>query len=281
MLPIGLCAQLACIWEASAPKFGNVHRHRDFEDAHYLDFLMSAAAIAPEMEAAPTRGIGETVLAAVRATRQVVNTNTNLGIILLFAPLAAVPRGQNLHDSLELILSRLDVADSRAVYEAIRLANPGGLGRSNVQDVRDEPTLPLRDLMALAADRDLIALQYVNVFQQVDEALRVLLEAPDGLDAIVNCQLRLLASHPDSLIARKRGPEEALAVRERARQVLRGELDREAFDAWLREKGHSRNPGTTADLIAAALFVALREGLISPYNWNLPRASVMASPPTH
>src|SRR5205823_887006 len=162
MLPIGLCAHLACIWEVSAPKLGNVHRHRDFEDTHYLDFLMSAAAIAPEMEAAPSRLVGETILAAVRATRQVVSTNTNLGIILLFAPLAAVPREQNWREGLKHILGQLDVEDSRLVYEAIRLANPSGLGRSDAQDISGEPTLPLREVMALAADRDLIALQYVN-----------------------------------------------------------------------------------------------------------------------
>jgi triphosphoribosyl-dephospho-CoA synthase len=265
MLPISLCAQLACIREVSAPKLGNVHRHRDFEDVGYLDFLISAAAIAPEMEAAASRSVGETVLAAVRATRQVVSSNTNLGIILLLAPLAAVRRDEPLHDGLERILGQLDVEDSRAVYHAIRLANPSGLGRSSAQDVRDEPTLPLRDVMALAAERDLIALQYVNGFQQVYEALRILLEADSTLDeAIVNCQLRLLASYPDSLIARKRGLDEALAVRERARQVVRGELHRDQFDIWLREEGHSRNPGTTADLIAAALFVGYREGLIAP-----------------
>ncbi len=271
MLPIGLCSQIACIAEASAPKFGNVHRHRDFEDVRYLDFLFSAAAIAPVMEAAPSRRVGETILEAVRATRQIVRTNTNLGIILLLAPLAAIPREQDIRAGLEQVLDTLDVEDSRLVYEAIRLANPGGLGRSDAQDVREEPTLPLRDVMALAAERDLIALQYVNGFRQVDEALLMLLQSSGKLEeAIVDCQLRLLATHPDSLIARKRGVEEALLVHDRAQQVLSGELDRDVFDAWLREEGHARNPGTTADLIAAALFLGLREGLISPARFDAP-----------
>jgi triphosphoribosyl-dephospho-CoA synthase len=265
MLPIGLCAQLACIWEVSAPKLGNVHRHRDFDDAHYVDFLLSAAAIAAEMEAAPSRCVGETVLAAVRATRQVVNTNTNLGIILLFAPLATVPRDQPWREGLERILDQLDVEDSKAVFEAIRLANPSGLGHADAQDIHDEPTLPLRQVMALATERDMIALQYVNGFAQVEEALGFLLESSGNLaEAIVQCQLLMLTAYLDSLIARKRGIEEALAVREQARQVLRGDLKRDAFDVWLREQGHSRNPGTTADLIATALFAGLREGLIVP-----------------
>src|SRR5437763_9709962 len=94
MLPVGLCVQLACVWEATARKPGNVHRYRDFDDSTYLDFLLSAAASAPVLEGAAGRPVGETVLAAVRATRQVVRTNTNLGILLLLAPLAAVgPEG--------------------------------------------------------------------------------------------------------------------------------------------------------------------------------------------
>src|SRR5438105_4167573 len=143
MLSIGLCAQLACIWEATAAKLGNVHRRRDFADVGYVDFLVSAAAIAPEMEAAPARRVGETILAAVRATRQVVSSNTNLGIILLLTPLAAVPREQELFQGVQQVLDNLDVEDSRLVYEAIRLANPAGLGDVAEQDIRAEPTLPL------------------------------------------------------------------------------------------------------------------------------------------
>src|SRR6266566_2508619 len=129
MLPVGLCAQLACIWEVTARKPGNVHRYRDFEDAGYLDFVTSAAAIAPVLDAAAGRPVGETILDAVRATRQVARTNTNLGIILLLAPLAAAAPGESLRDGLRGVLGRLDVAGCRACYEAIRLASPAGLGR--------------------------------------------------------------------------------------------------------------------------------------------------------
>src|SRR5215468_1221408 len=87
---LGLHAQLACIWEATARKPGNVHRYADFTDTTYLEFLHSAAAIAPVLEVAPRRGVGNTVLQAVTATRSIVGTNTNLGIILLLAPLACV-----------------------------------------------------------------------------------------------------------------------------------------------------------------------------------------------
>src|SRR5438309_2069504 len=104
MLSIGLCTQLACIWEVTARKPGNVSRYHDFADTTLVDFLASAAAIAPVLELAERRRIGETVLAGVRATRQVVRSNTNLGILLLLAPLAAVPRTASLQSGLHRVL---------------------------------------------------------------------------------------------------------------------------------------------------------------------------------
>ena len=272
MLSPGLCTQLACIWEATARKPGNVHRFRDFPDASYVDFLLSAAAIAPVMEKASRQPVGQTVLEAVQATRQVVATNTNLGIILLLAPLAAVPPGEALRDGLERVLAGLDVADSRAVYEAIRLARPAGLGSVADQDVAAEPTLPLRQVMALAADRDMIARQYADGFREVlDEGVPALQEGlrHGSLEgATILCHLRWMTNHPDSLIARKRGLKEAEEASRRARAVLaagwpeRGDTLLADLDAWLRAEGNARNPGTSADLVAASLFVALREGII-------------------
>lgn len=270
MLPVGLCAQLACIWEATARKPGNVHRYRDFGDTTYVDFLLSAAAIAPVMETAEANGVGATVLAAVRATRQVVQANTNLGIILLLAPLAAVPRRENLQAGVMRLLGASTVADSQDVFRAIRLANPGGLGQAEDQDVHDEPTLPLQRVMALASERDLIARQYVNGFAEVfndglPELITALQSGATMDDAILRCYLSLLARRPDSLIVRKRGLAVAQEVSRRAGEILASRLDPDsvaAFDTWLREDGNARNPGTTADLSAACLFVVYRDELL-------------------
>ena len=271
---IALCAQLACVWEVTARKPGNVHRYADFADATYLDFIASAAAIGPVLHTAPTRRLGATVLEAVRATCQVTGTNTNLGIILLLAPLAAVPEGEDLPAGVRAVLDRSDVADSQMVYEAIRLANPGGLGTATQQDVAAEPTLPLRAVMALAADRDLVARQYVENFHTIfAEGLPALvrgLETTGSLEGgIIAGYLDLLIAHPDSLVARKCGTDVAAAVGRRARDVLQAGWPRAAgraalaeFDAWLRGDGHRRNPGTTADLVTASLFAALRGGSI-------------------
>jgi triphosphoribosyl-dephospho-CoA synthase len=289
---IGLLAQTACIWEATARKPGNVHRFHDFEDTNYLDYLLSAAAVAPVLDYAPQRRVGETVLAAVEARRQVVHANTNLGIVLLLAPLASVPVGEDLAGGLRRVLDNLDLADSRAVFQAIRLAAPGGLGRVSDQDVHEEPSLPLRQVMALAADRDLIACQYANDFRHVFDGVRALelgLQRTGSLEgAIIWCHVTLLASCRDSLILRKCGPEVALEASERAHAVLtaapplttenkrywqmlpfgwphtaEGRQALAELDTWLRAEGHRRNPGTTADLVTACLFAALRQGIMT------------------
>jgi triphosphoribosyl-dephospho-CoA synthase len=272
---IGLFAQLACVWEATARKAGNVHPQADFTNLCYIDFLLSAAAIGPVMALAPQRSVGSTVREAIGATQRIVRTNTNLGIVLLLAPLARVPPGEELRPGLRRVLAALDVEDARCVYEAIRAAQPGGLGEASAQDVRQAPTLPLGEIMALAAQRDLVARQYVNDFEEVFEeglpSLRRSLQAGLSLEeTIIIAHLALMARHPDSLIARKRGQAEAVEAGRRAGDVLaadwpRTEASRRGFaalDAWLRAEGHARNPGTSADLVTACLFVALRERII-------------------
>jgi triphosphoribosyl-dephospho-CoA synthase len=272
-LSVGTCATLASTWEATAAKPGNVYRGADFEDVTYADFVTSAAVIGPIVERASTRGLGRTVLAAVEATRQAVATNTNLGMLLLISPLACVPQEQSLEEGVPLVLSRLTLDDTRLVYQAIRQAAAGGLGRVPHADVTssDEPLIPLVDAMRLAADRDLVARQYVNGFAQVFQAAASIgneyrAGRPLG-QAIVDVHVRLLAAHSDSLVARKCGPAVAEEVLLRAKQVLEArEISGDAYraalaelDFWLRADGHRRNPGTTADLIAAGLFVLLRE----------------------
>lgn len=271
---ISQCVELACILEATAPKAGNVHPGASFEDMTFEDLVASAVAIAPVFEEASTHGVGTTVLAAVERRRGVTPVNTNLGMILLLAPLAAVPRAVALDRSIGHVLKKLTVADAHAVYRAIRLAGAGGLGHVDEQDISEAPTCTLRQAMQLAADRDLVAHQYVNGFADVlAVALPGLCQALEcGLDlrtAIVRTHLVLLARFEDTLILRKCGEAQAREATRRAREVLdagfpapnaRSRFD--DFDAWLREGGHSRNPGASADLLTAALFAGLRDGII-------------------
>lgn len=277
VLTVGQCATLACLLEATAPKPGNVHRGADFEDLTFTDFAVSAAAIGPAMERANPSNVGRTVLDAVLATQSLVATNTNLGTVLLLAPLAAVPRDVPVRTGVASILEQLNADDCHLVYEAIRAAQPGGLGQVESMDVRDRPPLDLLAAMRAAADRDRVARQYVTQFADIfDLSVPWLLDARrSGLNlttAIVHVQMRLMAEFPDSLIARKCGAAIADQSAGLARAVLdAGPPDGEDYlqalgelDFWLRLDGHRRNPGTTADLIATTLFVALREGQLSP-----------------
>lgn len=271
----GKIAKLACILEVLAAKAGNVHVGASFDDLDVFDFIRSAKAIVGPLNRASEAGVGPTVLAAVRATRESVSTNTNLGIVLLLAPLAALGEGPVDRGDLRRLLESTTVEDARAVYRAIRLAAPGGLGGAENQDVRDEPTETLMQVMARAADRDLIARQYATAYADVFE---VGLPTFEGLvrqgvplpDSIVRTHLVLLARLGDSLIARKLGQEVSAEAAARAGHVLEApsddpdEFDRRfrELDAWLRADGHRRNPGATADLIAATLYIALQNNLI-------------------
>jgi len=263
--------------EVMSPKPGNVAPGQEFSDASIDDFLKSAREIAPVLAVADGQPLGEIILKAVQATRTVVNHNTNLGIILLLAPLAAVPRDRTLRQGISDVLNSTSVIDSRLVYEAIRIAQPAGLGEVSEQDLNKEPTLNLRVCMMLAAEYDLIAAQYANGFEQVlnrgqdwlREAAATGISQPQQISLLA---VRALAEFGDSLIARKCGQHMSDAVREKAQELLDSgwPLRHDAapqfarFDAFLREDGNRRNPGTTADLIAAILFAALRDGLMTP-----------------
>ncbi|HXG44180.1 MAG TPA: triphosphoribosyl-dephospho-CoA synthase [Gemmatimonadales bacterium] len=271
---VSIYATLACLLEASAPKPGNVAPGRPFRDTTYEDFVVSAVAIGPVLGAAGGVALGRTIREAVRVTRAWTSANTNLGIILLLGPLARAARvgSGTLRERLQSVLAATTVADAHEVYAAIREAEPGGLGEVDAEDVRQAPTVTLLEAMGLAAGRDAIASEYVSGFDLTFGTGLPALRAArhDGLtwpDAVVAAFLALLAARPDTLIARKLGPAEAARISERAGELLRiggprtpaGREALAAFDAELRDPQNSRNPGTTADLTAAAVFVALLE----------------------
>lgn len=268
-------ATLACTLEASAPKPGNVSPGRPFRDMGYEDFLASAVAIGPVLAQAGQRPLGETIRDALRATRRWTTANTNLGIVLLLTPLArAALAGDEgpLRDRLGRILRSTTVQDAIEVYDAIQQAGAGGLGRVEQEDLSQRPSVTLRSAMELARERDAVAAEYATDFGVTFgtglPALRAARAAGLGWeDAVLETFLTLLAAKPDTLIARKLGGEAAGAVTARAGQVRalggvrtpEGRAEVARFDAELRQPHNSRNPGTTADLTAAALFAALLE----------------------
>lgn len=286
---IVLAAQAACVLEVSAPKPGNVNRQYDFEDAHFEDFLLSAIAIRPALQAVDRDTIGSMIRRAIQDTHRLVKTNTNLGIVLLLAPLAkACYEAQKsdlaaIRDALAGLLDDLSRQDAHQAYAAIRLANAGGLGTNVEADVAEEPEITLLQAMALAQERDAIAREYVTRFAITFEigfpAIESAWKKSTNLPlAIVQAYLTILAQVPDTLIARKRNVEAAYSLSLQAAKILErggvfsesGKQAVEAMDKQLRLHGHQLNPGTTADLTTASLFLFLflRSGSRDPI-WPL------------
>ncbi|HYB29111.1 MAG TPA: triphosphoribosyl-dephospho-CoA synthase [Solirubrobacteraceae bacterium] len=266
---------LACVLEVSASKPGNITPAHDFPDTTYADMVRSALALGPAFARRRVLrcSVGELITDGVKATARAAGANTNLGIVLLFAPLAraAVTRqaDESLRPALRRILARLDVEDAAAAFAAIVRAGPGGLGDAPEHDVRAPAHVTLREAMGAAAHRDSIASEYATGYAIVfDTGMPLLAQALASgrrtLDAIVSLHIGLLAAHPDTLIARKAGDAAAQAVSAAARQVLNGTLALADFDASLRADGNRLNPGTTADLVAATLLAALLSGVRLP-----------------
>ena len=267
--------QLACLLEVSAAKPGNITPAHDFSDTTYVDMVRAALVLGPVFarHQVQQRSVGELIAEGVEATARVAHANTNLGIVLLFAPLvrAAVTRrvGEELRPATERTLAQLDVDDAAAAFAAISQAEPGGLGEAPEHDVRAPARVTLREAMAAAAHRDSIASEYTTGYAIVfDTGLSLLADALyDGAstpDAIVSLQIGLLASHPDTLIARKEGAAAAREVTAAAREVREGTRSLEDFEASLRSAGNRLNPGTTADLVAATVLAALLSGMRLP-----------------
>jgi triphosphoribosyl-dephospho-CoA synthase len=282
---LGRIAELACLLEVTAPKPGNVHRGADFEDVTFEDFVASAIVLGQVIDELADARTGETIRVAVERTQRLVGSNTNLGMILLIVPLAKsrqISREEAITpDHVEAVLKNLDSADATEVFEAIRLAKPGGIGKVEDMDVADTAETPinLMTAMELAKDRDLVAKQYVNGFEQVFEQGLPLLET--GVEkfstlsqAIVFAHVSLMSMFPDSLIARKCGAKLASQSQMMATQAIEfldvgGDEAPEKYwnsvadlDFWLRSDGHRRNPGTTADIVAASLFVGINNNRI-------------------
>jgi triphosphoribosyl-dephospho-CoA synthase len=266
----------ACVLEATAPKAGNVFPGMAFDDLCHRDFVV-AADIAAESLADRDSRISVRVLEAVRRSAAATGTNVNLGILLLLGPLVGADEslgqpadGVGEFDSWPTavggFLAGLSREDGKRFFEAIARSLAGGLGVAAEMDVHTTPAdeIDLIEAMRLAAEDDRIARQYTCDFRDlIDNVVPVvaseILDCGDVLSGIAAAHLRLLAGEPDSLIARKRGREVAIAVQKQAAEVRPQNASEVAqFDTYLRDRTHSLNPGTTADLIAGCLYVLLR-----------------------
>lgn len=293
-MSVGRVATLACLLEVTAPKPGNVHRGADFEGLTFSDFLISAVVVGEVFDRVGL-STGELILEAIGATHNSVRTNTNLGIVLLLAPLVTVlgsgaEHGPLRQANVRKCLNELSVEDGEKVYAAIQLAKPGGMGDASSNDVKDVAgPVDLLAAMRSSQGRDAIARQYANGFEDVFGLGQRLLRKGRELfidlnEAIVFSHVAWMAEQADTLIQRKCGKEVAGHAQILAQKAViaidskklgigerLSKMDAEPFwgrvgelDFWLRSDGHRRNPGATADLIAATLFVAIWNGDLRP-----------------
>jgi triphosphoribosyl-dephospho-CoA synthase len=278
-LPGALIAQAylsACRLEVRTLKPGNVHVFAEGHRMTVADFDRSADVSAPFICEHGLR-VGTRIRRAVEATFAAVSTNTNLGIVLLCAPLAAAAECSgpaSLEAKLKGVLSALDHEDAREVYQAIARANPAGLGEQGSGDVRAEPppAWTLLDAMRAAAPRDMIAAEYATGYALVFAHARAfaahLADGATPPDALALIFLENLARQPDTHIVRKHGLDLARRVQSEAARVL-AELDAPGvraiadprarasllrLDADLKSWG--ANPGSLADLMCAGAFAA-------------------------
>ncbi|MGZ8399895.1 MAG: triphosphoribosyl-dephospho-CoA synthase [Methyloceanibacter sp.] len=266
----------ACLAELDALKPGNVHRLAAGHNMTVEDFVASAEAAAPCM-GEKKLAVGQRIRRAVEATRTAVGQNTNLGIVLLAAPLANAAFSRDagdLQSRLHRVLNGLDVDDAREAYRAIRETKPGGLGDAPAHDVAAEPKVSLLEAMRAAEARDRIAWNYTHDYADIFTlGLRWLAQARERWAepclaspswAVTRVYLGFLAHLPDTLIERKFGTRIATEVRDEAGPIEAGLTECQspeamtaplaAFDRALKERG--LNPGTSADLTVATLFAA-------------------------
>ena len=274
----------ACRLDVAVRKPGNVSFASPGHGMQAQQFLASAsAAVGPLFE--PGARVGARIEAATAATWAAVGCNTNLGILLLCAPVAKAIEAEDalagpaaLRAAIEAVLADLDLDDTRAAYAAIRRANPGGLGDAAAEDVHTEPSLDLRAAMALAAPRDSIALQYSNGCAELFEwavpllwpGYRIPATAESGAanaattERVQRIYLEFLSRRADSHIVRKHGGAVAHTVMRSAQawRLVCAPGDDPAFMAWDESlKAQRINPGTSADLTVAALLMA---GVLAP-----------------
>jgi len=290
-----LIYNLRCVLEVSAEKPGNVTPSHNFKDTSYEHFLAGGIALGPAIRSAASSGfkgkpeIGKNILKAVSdVKRSHSGGNTHLGIAMLMVPVAA-GAGMCVAENKKINLKRLQsktkkivestaVEDSLHLYDAINLANAGGLGKPHEFDLLDENSkqklitenVTLNDIMKISAGRDLIAEELAYGMEITFSNAKVLSgiyrETGDIGGAITGTYLAVLSQHPDTLIARKVGIERAEEISKRAEKIICLEQEEyngalKKFDAELRSQENKLNPGTTADIVACSLFLALLEGI--------------------
>ena len=276
-------AQIASALEVSGyPKPGNVHRTRDFEDMEFEDFLISGIVIGDAIREACTDvdienpRLGKYILQAVSETDRWIKNNTNLGIVMMTMPIAMAAAISDDFDEIRpnvvKLMANTSVDDACDLYDAINIADAGGMGDQDEYDVASdnakqelrENNQTMYDVLKISAPWDMLAREMTSdmpaVFEIGYPVYHELKDEKSMNDACLLTFLTILSQVPDTLISRKYGSDEALKISMMTRDLLnlKDESDFtqkvKEFDDYLYENHY--NPGTTADLTAASIFVS-------------------------
>jgi triphosphoribosyl-dephospho-CoA synthase len=254
-------AQTALLLEAGTRKPGNVGPVRDFDDTTFHEFLVGAVGARRGFDAAADADVGDVFLRSVAGASAHEGGNTQFGALLLLAPLVIAAERGDIEDAPE-VAEGTTPEDAARFYEAFDHADVYVGETGYDYDVRDpearekvvEDGVTLYDVMDESAPRDGIADEWTDGFARTLHAGSRLVGRPgDTREAVRATYLDLLREEPDTLVAERRGREKAREVTRLARELPSDELDECLADEGV-------NPGTTADIVAGAVFVALRRG---------------------
>lgn len=280
---IAKIAQIASALEVSGyPKPGNVHRTRDYDDMEFEDFIISGIVIGDTIREAASNvdienpQLGNYILKAVAETDRWIKNNTNLGIVMMITPIAAAASISSSFDEIRenivKLMNNTSVDDACDLYDAINIADAGGMGDQDEYDVSsDSAKQELRDnnqtmydVLKISAPWDMLAREMTGdmpvVFEIGYPTYNELIKEKSKNDACLLTFLTILSQVPDTLISRKYGSDDALKVSMMTRDLLNIKdssdfKDRlQEFDDYLYK--NKLNPGTTADLTAASIFVS-------------------------
>ncbi len=280
-------AQLALLLEVSAyPKPGNVDRTHDFKDTSYEHFLASSVAVYPVLRAAAARGsrkepgLGKLIGRGVEAsTAWQSGGNTHFGALLLLIPLTMAAGACERYDMEKIKRKATEIMLNTTTDDAIEVYR--AFPKAKVKVRRDVPELDLTDegviqeirkkrfslyeILTISASYDLISRELVGGFELTFRYATVINDFTKEErinDAITRAYLKLLSEEEDTFIAMKFGSEKSRYVKERAKRIVNRGYEREdieELDAELIKEG--LNPGSTADIISAALFISILGGL--------------------
>ena len=260
----------ACRKDIELIKPGNVNIKSPHSDTNAEDYLESSLLSSKELFK-PDYSLGERILNSIKITRSKVKTNTNLGIILLCAPIIHACiyfNNLTLREGIKKTLSSSTVKDTQDLCMAINISAPGGLGTSEVYDTVSKPTVNIIEIMNHSASYDRISYQYSHdysdIFDFIIPRLVFLNKKHNSLDISLSLMfMEILAKIPDSHISRKFDDKIAKKTSNNASDLLKI-LDREYSPDYLADrlnnldyeyKKKGINPGTTADLLVASLMI--------------------------